>query len=394
MVKNNKFIWMILVAIVLVLLAFFLFFNNYNNSNSNSNSDGDYNSDGLANSLIQNSFSEDFQQNLENCSIEFTDYLVDPKYVLKVGQIGVVHGSGKTIVERSYISVKSNFTGKKVPIYAPVDMTLTSGSHYGNPATAEGSLPDYALWFDAGCGVEVNLAHLKEVVESIALQLPEIKTDSRSIQLEKLKFKAGDLIGYFIYNEGGVAGFDFIVRDQSFTNQFINQERYEGDRARNLIHGVCPYDFYTGEKKQDYYNLLGGAGGKLFNVKDCGNASRDLAGTISGMWFLDKEITGSIYENYYNEGDYGNLLSITGDEESVTIGYLGQSNILRVYSNEPTYKLPTQVMGEHCYQFSSNSVNLGYAYFKVIDKMTMDIYYTPSGSCPLAMPEGGKRYYK
>ena len=228
---------------------------------------------------------------IENCTNPlFTAYLVEPKYVQKVGQVGVVHGSGLYIVERSYISIKNEFNKEKIPIYAPVNMTLRTGSHYQNPAATPNALPDYALWFDVGCGVEVNLAHLKEVVEPIAVQLQEVKGDSRSSQLSPIPFKAGDLIGYFIYNEGDVAGFDFIVRDKKVVNEFINQERYSGYRAGNLINGVCPYDYYEPAKKQEYYNLLGGAGGTLFSVKDCGHSSRDMIGTISGMWFLDEEL--------------------------------------------------------------------------------------------------------
>lgn len=330
----------------------------------------------------------------ENCDINFSEYFVEPTYVQKVGQIGVVHGSGLYIVERSYVSVKEEFTGKKVPIYAPIDMILASGSHYQNPAAPANALPDYALWFDVGCDVEVNFAHLKEVVEPIAVQLPDIKVDSRSTRLNRMKFNAGDLIGYFVYTQNDVAGFDFIVRDRKVVNQFINQERYSGDRASNLINGVCPYDFYTGEKKEAYYNLFGGGGGTIFNVKDCGTASRDKVGTLSGMWFLDKEVTGSIYDTY-EEGDYGSTLSIVGDEERVSIGNLGQSNTLGVYANNPTYKMPTEITTEHCYQiYSTPSDADGYAYFKVVNDVTLDVNYAASGKCPSVFPSGGKRYYK
>ena len=91
---------------------------------------------------------EDSSENtIGNCENPlFTAYVIDPLYVQKVGQVGVVHGSGLYIVERSYISVKNEFHGKKVPIYAPVNMTLRSGSHYQNPAATETALPDYALW--------------------------------------------------------------------------------------------------------------------------------------------------------------------------------------------------------------------------------------------------------
>lgn len=371
---------------ILVLLAGFLVINLPSKNNTTNNQ--------LIETQTQNTESLETLQD-ENCNVIFTEYLVKPEQVQKLGQIGVVHGSGKYIVERSYISVKPELTEQKIPIYAPAEMTLFAGAYYNNPATPSNFLPDYALKFDAGCGVEVALAHLKEVVPQIAEQLPEPKPDSRDNPIGPFTFKAGELIGYYIQQQGGVAGFDFITRDKKVVNQFINQERYENDRARNLINGVCPYDFYTGDKKTTYYNLLGGAGGTLFNVKECGNASRDKAGTISGMWFLEKEVNGSIYEGY-KDGEYGSLISLAGDEEAVTIGNLGQTNTVRVYARDLTYKLPTEVREEHCYAFQSQqnpSNSAGYAYFKLIDNISMDVYYSSSGSCPTTFPSAGARRY-
>ncbi|MDP2665984.1 MAG: hypothetical protein Q8P05_00580 [Candidatus Diapherotrites archaeon] len=333
---------------------------------------------------------------IENCDNPiFTAYFVDPKYVQKVGQVGVVHGSGLYIVERSYVSVKIEFSGEKIPVYAPVDLTLRSGSHYQNPAASNTALPDYALWFDAGCGVEVNLAHLKEVVDPIAKQLLQVKTDSRSSQLTPITFRAGDIIGHFIHNEGDVAGFDFIVRDKKVINEFINPERYSGNRASNLLNGVCPYDYYESEKKQEYYNLLGGGGGTLFTVKDCGRSSRDVIGTISGMWFLDKEPQENIYDGY-KDGDYGSTLSIVGDEERITIGNLGPNPTSWVYPTNPTYTLPEKVIDEHCYQIDgyNPSQNAGWVYIKLISSTEARVSYSPTGTCPDSFPESSKVYYK
>lgn len=334
--------------------------------------------------------------NREKCDNPvFTEYFVDPKQVQKVGQVGVVHGSGLYIVERSYVSIHDSLVGQKVPIYAPSDLTLRSGSHYYNPAASSTTRPDYALWFDAGCEVEVNLAHLKEVVEPIARELPEPKTDSRSSQLTPLKFKAGDLIGYFVSTPGDVAGFDFIVRDMKVVNDFINSERYAGRRASNLLNGVCPYDYYEPSKKEVYYGLLGGSGGTRFKVKQCGSASRDVAGTLSGMWFLDREPQASIYESY-KDGEYGSTLSLVGDEERVTIGNLGQRNTTWVYANNPTYRLPENVTSEHCYQFDGFSPGdrSGWAYFNIISATELEVVYSSTGICPAAFPAGAKKYYK
>ena len=112
------------------------------------------------------------------------------------------------------------------------------------------------------------------------------------------------------------------------------------------------------------------------------------------MWFLDKEVKASIYDSY-KEGDYGSPVSVVGDEESITIGHLGQSVMTRIYSNNPTYKLPTEITNEHCYQIQENSNANGYIYFKVIDNLNTEIYYSPTGNCPQSFPSSGsKTYYK
>ncbi|MEX2017602.1 MAG: hypothetical protein WD876_03965 [Candidatus Pacearchaeota archaeon] len=374
--------------------------NIYGNQENNSSSQYQENQE---NQEEQNQEEQNNQRGQEidpNCQLVFTEYLVEPKYVQKFGQVGVVHGGGKSIVERSYISIKQDFYEQEIPVYAPADMNLIGAAHYKIPGSPENTLADYVLKFNTKCNVEILLGHLKKVVPEIDKELPTLQQDSReNYNINRIEFKAGELIGYYVQQSqpGAVSGFDFIVRDPRFTNQFINQERYSENRASNLINGVCPYDYFTSDKKQEYYNLLGSAGGKIFTIKDCGTASQDKSGTISGMWFMEKEVTKPIYE-YESDPKvdyvYGTVLSIAGDEEAVTIGNLGQSAIIRVYYTELSYKLPTEVTEEHCYEFGFNGQNNGYAYFKLIDASTMDVYYSPSGSCPQTMPSESKRYYK
>ncbi|MEK6918668.1 MAG: hypothetical protein AABW73_01385 [Nanoarchaeota archaeon] len=361
----------------------------------NHNPPSDTNPEGYGNRSVNDSF---FGQSLaDDCDIMFSEYFIDPVYVQKVGQIGVVHGFGKSIVERSYVSIKEEFKNQKIPIYAPTDMILVSGSRYKMPGASEGYIPDYVLKFELGCDVELVFGHLKDVVPQISEQIYELRDDSREINIRPVKFKAGDLIAYYIPQDGGVAGFDFIVRDRKISNKFLNQARYDAGFSYNLRSGVCPYDFYSGEKKVAYYELFGGGGGTLFKVKSCGFASRDVPGSISGMWFLDKEVKGSIYD-YYSDGDYGSPISIVGDEERVAIGNLGSKSPVNYFSsNNPSYKLPDEVTVQHCFQildnFNSNSAN-GFIFFKVIDNMTIDVYYSANGSCPATMPASSRRYYK
>ncbi len=133
----------------------------------------------------------------------------------------------------------------------------------------------------------------------------------------------------------------------------------------------------------------------MFSVKDCGHASRDVAGTISGMWFLDEEPQESIYDSY-KDGEYGSTLSIVGDEERITIGNLGPTPTSWVYPNNPTYLLPENVTNEHCYQIdgSNPNQNAGWAYFKLISNTKVHVSYSSTGTCPDSFPANSKIYYK
>ena len=318
----------------------------------------------------------------------FTEYFVEPSYVRQMGQVGTVHGSGQFTVERSYISVKG---AEKIPIYAPMDLILTRGAYYQVPAPNDEflgePLPDYVLYFDVGCGVEIAWGHLKEVVPEIARQFSTPKADSRTEELQPVEFKAGDLIGYFIPN-AGVASFDFIAYDEDVTNQFANQERHTYGYGDTLLHAVCPYDFYTTEKKEAYYGLIGA---------ECGPISRDYPGTISGLWFLDPEVNSWFYD-YSQEGVYGSVLPIVGDVDRVIIGTIGNRRSTFIYPNEPTYRDPKEVTDAHCYQLHPEynpSEKDGYIFFQLVDNETLKVYYSETGECLEDFPATGwETYYR
>lgn len=329
---------------------------------------------------------ERFQQK-ENCSddVRFTYYLVDPKYILSLSQIGSVGGANQAIVGRSYIAVKDEFTNQKVPIYAPTDMVLAYTSYYTAPNPVEGFLPDYGLSFEIKCGKRMSLSHIKEVIPQIKEKLPATPQIIAYNHPMNIEFKVGELIGYYIKGPGSVA-FDFIVDDAYITNQFANQERYEAGHGLNTLHSICPYDLYTGAMREAYYNLLPG--------KNCGTMERDKAGTIAGLWFLNPDPSTGAGE-FKKEGMYGNPLPIAMSPERISIGHIGADNIIWIYPNNPTYKDPEEITKEYCYQDYPQGAPLGYVYFKIVDEMTMDVYYSETGRCPSSFPSAGeKRYYR
>lgn len=321
----------------------------------------------------------------------FTHYFVDPEKVKVVQPLGVVHGSGSIIVGRSYVFIKDEYDGK-IPVYAPADAVLIFGSYYtGGSTPGENTLPDYAITFDIGCGYSFSFCHLKEMIPEIAKRMPELSSSNAGVQVERYEVKAGDLIGYFIPNTG-VSAFDFIVENNRITNQFANQERYEF-KGSNLLHTICPYDLYRGEMKEAYYDLFGDAFGERTGVMDCGTVERDIEGTISGMWFLDKVPVRGVHDTV-REGDYGSPLPIADDGGRIVIGRIDETNIWINHDN-PTYKDPAEVKDEHCYQILPPSQGQGYIYFKIISDMEMRVFYSDIGTCPESFPaEGWKSYYR
>ncbi len=331
---------------------------------------------------------------VEECSAPvFTHYFVDPEKVRVVQPLGVVHGSGKITVGRSYVSFKEEYDDEKIPVYAPAGLTTKFGSYYtGGSEPGENTLPDYAITFDLGCGYRLSFAHLKEMAPKIVEIMPELSESSAGVDIERIEIKAGEVIGYFISN-AGVTGIDIIVESDSVTNHFANQERYE-KYGSNLLHVICPYDLYTGDMREAYYDLFGGGFLTRTGIRDCGTVERDINGTISGMWFLDEVPLRSVHDTV-KEGIYGSPMPIADDGERIVVGRIDEANIWIAHDN-PTYKDPTEVTDEHCYQnMLTPETHDGYVYFKVISDMEMRAFISETGSCPESFPgEGWVSYYR
>lgn len=347
-------------------------------------------------SLAQNNpDSIEKSEEIEDCSnLYFTHYLVDPKFVKSFTPIGGVVGGNTELGGRSYVNIKDEFFSEKIPLYSPTYMKIRTMAYYTDPAIPaeliESASKDYAMTFDAGCGVSITLAHVKELVPSLKEISPPLNTQtSAQYEVKQIPVKAGNLIGYYLKKGSyGAGSFDFVMNDRRVINKFANQKRYEsGSKAYNY-HSVCPYNYYQGEMKTAYYALL--------PEKDCGTMERDKVGTISGQWFLDPDPTTGVGP-VRKEGNYGHPLPIVKGHDRITIGNIGSNNVVWIYPNNPTYKDPMEVISEHCYQNypMTSDAPQGYVYFKIVDDMTMDVYYSETGSCPSSFPTtGAKRYYR
>ena len=334
---------------------------------------------------------------LEN-PVVFTSPLIDPSFLKVVTPIGQVGGGNTEIIGRSYVFPKDDKTGQRLPLMAPADMEVVAVGHYippGAPTVAQGYDPDWVMLIDLGCGLHIELYHVKEVVDSIKAAMFDtaITTQSGYLQLRhKVAFKAGDTFGAYIKGLNSGA-FDFILRSDSLTNRFSNQARYEAGPS-NLLHVLCPYDLFQGSTKAAYYALLGTVSGIPIPGAGCGTVERDKAGTPSGQWFFDSSFTPGVLSPNRKEGYYGDPLPIVlGPDSTVYIGHTGPTDNIRIDRLNPTWKDPASITDGWCYQLYNGASTEGWLWFKMASLTKMNVAYNPTGTCPSAFPTAGFRVY-
>src|SRR3989344_1050268 len=144
--------------------------------------------------------------------------------------------------------------GQRVPVYAPVDMVLDSGSYVKDNADAPAQ---YILWFlvKGYCDFQVKFDHIDEPIESIRQNFSSIPkiADSRGIYVaNKVEFKAGQLLGYTKGNTSS-GNWDFGLYDMSKEGLLAKYGPQGSHRT-----AVCWVDFYSPAKKELYRRLLEG----------------------------------------------------------------------------------------------------------------------------------------
>jgi hypothetical protein len=320
---------------------------------------------------------------------EFTHDFIDPKFVRVVTPIGEQTGSGGVIAVRSYVHPAIEFAGQELPIFAPIDMTLSSASYYKPPGSSDTYKPEYSLYFEVGCGISVKFFHIKGVVGKIAGAVPSEPTNSSAGQtVRATAVKAGEQIGWYKLGETSVA-FDFWVDNSAITNKFIVQSHFSNSNAR---HSVCPYDFYSSNKKSIWLAKLGAPGSNPIPGTGCGSISQGVPGTADGMWFISEstEIDRLVYD-----GAYQSQIMFSLDASGIIrIGGLNASGApaqMMISSNASTWKKPTDITigATHCWSNSQQSVRVN-----LISEKTMSVL-VGAGSCDgLGNQSLGKMYYR
>ena len=320
---------------------------------------------------------------------EFTANFIDPKYVRDVTPIGEQTGAGGVIAVRSYVHPSQTYLGQQLPIYAPVNMTLYSANYYKLASASATYKPEYSLYFDAGCGITVRFFHIKGVVGKVASVVPTVPSQSSAGEgVKNVSVKAGEQIGWYQLGENSVA-FDFWVDDATVLNSFIVQSHFV---SSNALHSVCPYNFYSADKKAIWLAKLGSPGSDPIPGTLCGSISEGISGTAQGMWFISAN---TITDQLTYDGPYQSQIMFTADAiKTIRIGGLNASGTpsqMMVSSDMPTWKNPSDVkIGDtQCWSTAQQSVKV-----HVISNKAMSVLVGAGDCASLGDPESGRTYVR
>jgi len=272
-------------------------------------------------------------------------------------------------------------------VFAPVDMKLDSYSYYG----FEGQDPSWTLLFSITPNIRLKFSALTDVSDRLKDEVGLNHTQGEIWLLPQISFKEGEMIG--IAGGSEIHNWDVFLYDLNNTNQYVNQARYNidymGERYRTAS---CPFKYYPRHMQMEYEVLYGASAAG--QTSSCGSASRDVRGTLSGIWYLSDNISEGMRP--VREGMYTSPLFIYKNSAGgISLGYVNNKRYW-IKRENPTNKDPVKISTQHCYTLYEpydNSVD-GYAFFKIISDTQMGLVVGVGKTCPKEFPERYKTYYR
>lgn len=325
----------------------------------------------------------------ESVTVTFTQPIFDPEMVSNITPLGELMGGYEeaTALAGVMINLKPEAYagGKDIEVKAPTDMKLESYAHFIDPNDGG---KNWALIFQISPQIKIRFDHITRVPQKVidATTTTPKNNSAEEYPKNKISFKAGEVIAYTSGTKMA-HNWNIYLTDTRNKNNFINSERYQTDMGgQRLLTARCPFDFYPDEMKNKFMKLMGY--NKPGQSQSCGNPSKDVAGTLSGMWHLSSDPKTGTSEQI--DGVYASPLSVFKNSAGeVTIDQVNNQR-LDIPPNNKTNQNPKEITGEHCYQLTS-----GYAYFKVISSTQMQFAYSSSGICPTTFPTAqAKTYYR
>lgn len=200
----------------------------------------------LSNNSSKTENEEDFQENSckNNTNPIFTHHITDIEQIKNIATPPLI--VSEDLKTHSYLDTEK----KRVPVFAPIDMSLISGAFYKDGP--------YRLDFQVSCEITVRFTHITEPIDEIkSFFSSEPSEDSKDNMLGgRLNFKAGDLVGYTIGTP--MAGnWDFGAYDSTSSNKYSLSEKWNNSWVYTTA--VCPYDYFPQELREEYakkFNLV------------------------------------------------------------------------------------------------------------------------------------------
>lgn len=326
-------------------------------------------------------------------NLVFSHQVFDPAKVSHITPLGELNGGYEEAQAIAGVMVNTKrdiiSDANMLNVFAPTDMTLESYAYYDVPPDGK----DWALIFRVNKDVIMRFDHITQPTEKIvaATTTTPQPTSGEVSPKKKVRVAAGEKIAQ-TRGTSLAKNWNIYTYDRRHTNKFVNQKRYDTGHDRStgykLIHSACVFSYYPEEIRATYLALMGAT--QAGQTNDCGNTSKDVAGTLSGMWHFDEKI-GEIRQE--QDGPYASPLSIyRNSANEVIIDQLGDNIRFDLLGATD----PATVTASHCYPLVINERQpAGYAYFQIVSEIEMRLAYSSSGSCPTAFPAtGAKTYYR
>lgn len=222
-----------------------------------------------------------------------------------ISPLGNLNPGGGHIIptDHMYMANITNNKSAKAEVFAAGDMWLTELNE-SKAYDEQGNLLASEIGFSFHPCKEITLEYgVNELAPELGNDLQAVIRSSKKSCYsgekphglsEQCKYsinyqvKAGQLLGWTDRNE---ATLDVGAYDTRVSLPFINPKRY----SERTLHTICPFDLYSGELKDSFYQKLGGrsenenAIARRTIEPRCGTVMQDVAGTAQGEWFVGKD---------------------------------------------------------------------------------------------------------
>lgn len=256
--------------------------------------------------------------NLPSCEDKkeiFTNSPVDLKIVERVTPQGELGPSGGHVfpVKHVYFLDKDSpktysmdINRPKIEMYAPSDMWITQIQKYWDESRGD----EYYIYFSPCKEISGAFFHMSDISPKLKSEFEKHKENKKETQnrgvvifestnsFVDINVHAGEVIGYASIKSTQM--FDFnLIDTRTLELDFINKERFSKHRQYDLLHEVCPYDYFIPEIKRELYSKISDYfSGTKKRTKEplCGEYMQDIPNTAQGIWFRKGTAKGEMGE--------------------------------------------------------------------------------------------------